>query len=66
MHVLVTCIFDKDSIKNEGAIMSLTFSPLHLYRKIVRCPRASNSLVNCPIRPEIKINCDFMPVLVTR
>ena len=34
MPVLVTCKFDEDSMKNEGVIVSTTFSPL-LYGKKV-------------------------------
>ena len=31
MLVLVTCRFDEDNIKNEGTIVSIIFSPLHVY-----------------------------------
>ena len=33
MTVFVTCKFDKDPIKNEGAILVTTFSPLYVYWK---------------------------------
>ena len=33
MTVLVTCKFEDDSIKSEGAILWTTFSPLQVYGK---------------------------------
>ena len=61
--VLVTCKFD-DSIKNNGTIVTTTFSPLEIYGGKSWCSKASNSIVNCPIWPKTE-HRDFMPVQVT-
>ena len=64
MASLVTCNFDDESIKNEDAIVSTTFSPLSVYGENFRRSRVCNSIANRPIWPEIKLVPDFMPVLV--
>ena len=63
--VLVTCKFEDDSIKNEGAIFCTTFSPLQVHGKIFHCSRANNSKANIPIRPKIDLVQDYMTVLIT-
>ena len=65
MTVFITCKFDKDPIKHEGAIPGTTFSPLYVYGKKFCCSRASNCDANIPIRPEIEHIQDFMTVSVT-
>ena len=65
MPVLVSCKFDEDPIKNEGAIVSTTFSPLWVYGKIFRRSRASTSEAIIPFRPDVEFVRDFIPVLVT-
>ena len=62
--ILVTCKYDEDPIKNEGAIVFSTLSPLYVNGKNLRRSRASNSKANSPIWPKIKIVRDFMPFLI--
>ena len=57
--VPVTCEFDDDPNKNEGAIVS-TFSPLEAYGKNFRRSRASNSKASSPIWAKIELVQDFM------
>ena len=63
--VRVICKFGDDWIKNEGAVISTTFSTLKVYREKFQHSRASNSKRNSPIWPEFEIVRDFMPVLLT-
>ena len=63
MAVLVTCKFEDDSIKSEGAIFRTTFSPLKVFEKIFHLSRAIKSEVNSPIWPELIR--DFMTVFIT-
>ena len=65
MGVLVTCKFEDDSIKIEGAILRTAFSPLYVYGKHFHCSMMSNSEVNSPSWPKIDLVRDFMTVLVT-
>ena len=66
MDVLVTCKFEDDLIKSQGAILRTTFSPLQVYGFFFfRRSKASNSKVNGPIWCEVEPVRDFMAVLVT-
>ena len=51
--------------KNEGTIVSTTFSPLYVYGKIFRRSRASNSNGISPIWPKNKHVQDRLPALIT-
>ena len=64
MPVLVTNIFDDDSIKNERASMETAFSN---YKSMgfFRRSRAANSAVSSPIWLKFELVQDFMHVLVT-
>ena len=62
---MLTCKFEDDLIKSEGAMLRTTFSPLQVYGKISHRPRASNSEVNSLIWLEIELVRDFKAVLVT-
>ena len=60
MDVLVTCKYEKDPIKNEGARVDTT-----LYSKFFRRARADNSGVGVGILAKFKLIQAFMHVLVT-
>ena len=60
MDVLITCKYEEDPIKNEGARV-LT----RLYIKIFRCARADNSGVGGGICLKFELIQAFMHVLVT-
>ena len=57
MVVLVTCMNEKDQIKNEGARVVTTI--LH-YPSILRCSRAANSIVGDGILTECKLITAFI------
>ena len=62
MDVLVTCKYEEDPIKNEGArVLCLTT----LYSNFFRRARADNSGVGGGIWPKFEIIQAFMHVLVT-
>ena len=58
MTVLVTCKFEDDSMKSEGAILRTTFPPLEVFSTL------KGSEVNDPIWPEIGFFRDFMTLFV--
>ena len=60
MDVLVTCKYEKDPIKNEGAIVDIT-----LYSNFSDAKRADNSGVGVGIWPKFELIQAFMHVLVT-
>ena len=60
MDVLVTCKYEKDPIKNEGARMDTP-----LYSNFFRRARADNSGVGVGIGPKFELIQAFMHVLVT-
>ena len=60
MDVLVTCKYEKDLIKNEGARVDTT-----LYSNFFRRARADNSDVGVGIWPKFELIQAFMHVLVT-
>ena len=60
MDVLVTCKYEKDPIKNEGARVDTT-----LYINFFRRARADNSGVGVGIWPKFELIQAFMHVLVT-
>ena len=60
MDVLVTCKYEKDPIKNEGARVDTT-----LYSNFFRRARADNSGVGVGIWPKFELIQAFMHVLVT-
>ena len=63
MHVLLTCKFEVDQIKNEGARVFTRFLPL--YGDFSRRSRAANSAVLGLIWPNFELVRDVMDVLVT-
>ena len=60
MDVLLTCKYEEDLIKNEGARV-LT----RLYEVFFRSSRATNSEVSSGIRPKFELIQAFIVVLVT-
>ena len=60
MDVLVTCKYEEDPIKNEGAKVDKT-----LYSNFFRRARADNSGVGVGIWPKFELIQAFMNVLVT-
>ena len=60
MDVLVTCKYEEDPIKNEGARVVTT-----LYSIVFRRARADNSGVGVGIWPKFELIQAFMHVLVT-
>ena len=60
MDVLVTCKYEEDPIKNEGARVDTT-----LYNNFHRRARADNSGVGVGIWPKFELIQAFMHVLVT-
>ena len=60
MDVLVTCKYEEDPIKNEGARVLTT-----LYSNFYRRARADNSGVGGGIWPKFELIQAFMHVLVT-
>ena len=60
MYVLVTCKYEKDPIKNEGARVDTT-----LYSNFFRRARADNSGVGVGIWPKFELIQALMHVLVT-
>ena len=60
MDVLVTCKYEEDPIKNEGARVDTT-----LYSNFLRRARADNSGVGVGIWPKFELIQAFMHVLVT-
>ena len=60
MDVLVTCKYEKDQIKNEGARVDTT-----LYSNFFRRARADNSGVGVGIWPKFELIQAFMHVHVT-
>ena len=48
LSVLITCKFDDDSIKNEGAVVFTKFSRIWVCQKF-QGSRASNAEANSPI-----------------
>ena len=60
MDVLITCKYEEDPVKNEGARVLTT-----LYIKFFRRTRADNSGVGGGIWPKFELIQAFMHVLVT-
>ena len=65
MHVLITCKYEDDSIKNVGARGVTTFFPLYVYGNFFRHSRAANSAVLGLICQNFELVQDVMNVLVT-
>ena len=65
IHVLITCKYEKDPIKNSGENVMTSFSPYKSMGFFFIRSRAANSAVLGPIRPNYKLVRDVMDVLVT-
>ena len=65
MHVLITCINEEDSIKNEGARVGTTYLPLKVNGDFSKRSGAAYSAVGCLIWPKFKVFREFMAVLDT-
>ena len=65
IHVLITCKYEKDPIKNSRENVMTSFSPLKVYGIFFIRSRAANSAVLGPIWPNFKLVRDVMDVLVT-
>ena len=65
IHVLITCKYEKDPIKNSGENVMTSFSPLQVYGIFFIPSRAANSAVLGPIWPNFELVRDVMDVLVT-
>ena len=65
IHVLITCKYEKDPIKNSGENLMTSFSTIiSLWDFFIRS-RAANSAVLGPIWPNFELVRDVMHVLVT-
>ena len=65
IHVLITCKYEKDPIKNSGENVMTSFSPLCVYGIFFIRSRAANSAVLGPIWPNFELVRDVMDVFVT-
>ena len=65
IHVLITCKYENNQIKNSGENMMTSFSPLKVYGDFSRRSRAANSAVLGPIWPNFELVRDLIDVLVT-
>ena len=65
-HVLITCKYEKDPIKNSGENVMTSFSPLQVYGSFFFIRSwAANSAVIGLIWPNFELVRDVMDVLVT-
>ena len=55
IHVLITCKYEKNPIKNSGENVMTSFSPLKVYGDFSRRSRAANSAVLSPIWPNFEL-----------
>ena len=65
IHVLITCKYEKDPIKNSGENVMTSFSPLKVYGIFFIRSRAANSAVLGPIWPNFELVRDVIDVLIT-
>ena len=65
MHVLVTCKYKKDWMKNYREKVETPSFPLKGYGVFFRLSRADNSVVRGPIRPKFELVHYIMHVLIT-
>ena len=65
MHVLITCKYEMNPIKNSQENVMTLFSPLKVYGNFFRCSRAANSVVHDRIRPNFELMQALMYVIVT-
>ena len=65
MNVQITCKNEEDPVKNTGARVLTTFSPLYVYGDFFRRSRAANSAVLDPTWPNFELVRDIRVVLVT-
>ena len=65
IHVLITCKYEKDPIKNSGENVMTSFSPLKVYGNFFIRSRAAKSAVLGPIWPNFELVRDVMDVLAT-
>ena len=65
IHVLITCKYEKDPIKNSRENVMTSFSPLYVYGNFFLRSRAANSTVLGPIWPHFELVRDVIDVLVT-
>ena len=64
IHVIITCKYEKNPIKNSGENVMTSFSPL-VHGDFSRPSRAANSPVLGPIWPNFELVRDVIDVLVT-
>ena len=65
MHVLITCKYEKDPIKNSGENVMTSFYPLKVYGIFFICSRAANSVVRGRIWPNFELIQALMHIIVT-
>ena len=65
IHVLITCKYEKDPIKNSGENVMTSFSPLYVYGIFFIRSRAANSVVCGRIRPNFELIQVLVHVIVT-
>ena len=65
IHVLITCKYEKDPIKNSGENVMTSFSPLLVYGTFFIRSRAANSAVLGPIWQNFGLGRDVIDVLLT-
>ena len=64
-HVLITCKYEKDPIKNSWENVMTQFSPLSVYGNIFRRSRAANSIVRSRFQKNFELMQALMYVIVT-
>ena len=65
MHVLITCKYEKDPMKNSGENVITSFSPFIDYGIFFRHSRADNSVVRGRIRQNFELIQALMYVIIT-
>ena len=67
MHVLFSCKYEKDQMKNSGENVMTSFSPLYIVSlwDFFRRSRAANSVVHGRISPNFELIQTLMYIIVT-
>ena len=65
MYVIITCKYEKDSIKNSREKVETSFFPFYAYGDFFRRSRAANSAVSGPSRLKFKLVRALMHVIIT-
>ena len=65
MHVLISCKYEKDQMKNSGENVMTSFSPLYVYEIFFRRSMAANSVVHGQISPNFELIQALMYINIT-